>query len=168
MSRTPTAITHPCPVGFAADASSSSTAQASGPSRRRHTRLEARLGDYWAEAVLDAARDGHPAAYGKSHLVSARQTIIDHIERLAEASPADRARQPTDGLGDPLRALADLDRAIKRAAAQPSLRLVEPPTHRWPQRGLGVDMHQQHLVHQQHSAYEQLYPSEPSAGIELF
>ena len=48
---------------------------------------------YWAEAVLDAARDGHPAAYGNGRLASRPQTIIDQVETLAPGPP-DHSRSP--------------------------------------------------------------------------
>jgi conjugative relaxase-like TrwC/TraI family protein len=93
----------------------------------RITELHDHLDRYWAEAVLDAVRDGHPAAYGTARLRAARHTLVEQIERLADR-PAPTPHRPTASpLDDPLRALGDLDRAIKQTAEQARHRL---PTDR--------------------------------------
>jgi hypothetical protein len=124
--------------------------------------LEAELKLYWTQAVLDAARDGHPAAYGKQRLKDARNTLIDQIENLA-AVPAPDPQQPAQNIADPLVALRDLDRAIREAAEQPALQLIESarPHPNQPFPDLGLD------INQQHQAYQQLHQPGPSVGIEL-
>ncbi len=125
--------------------------------------LDTHLALYWTQAVLDAARDGHPAAYGKHHLQAARHTIIDQIEDLPERSGPSQPEQDPHRIADPLVALRDLDRAIRDAAEQPALQLTEParPHRHQPFPDLGLD------IHQQHQAYQQLYEPGPSIGIEL-
>jgi hypothetical protein len=125
---------------------------------QRIDELNMQLELYWARAVLDAARDGHPAAYGKQRLQSVRNTLIDQIESLA-AGPEVRT---ADSIADPLMALGDLDRAIRDTVEQPALQLAEParPHRHQPVPGLGLD------VHQQHQAYQQLHEPGPSIGIE--
>jgi conjugative relaxase-like TrwC/TraI family protein len=125
--------------------------------------LEHQLRLYWAKAVLDAARDGYPAAYGKQRLQATRQTIIEEIETLADPPVTRQPLQPGERIEDPLRALADLDRAIVEGSERPDVKVVEPiKPHRhrmdpWPN-----DIHCQHMLHQQ------LYPTEgPSIGIEI-
>jgi len=83
----------------------------------RIAQLDNQLDDYWAEAVLSAARDGHPAAYGMPRLHGARWTIIGHIETAANQTSPNSTLSTTPALEDPLRALADLDRAVIDAAA---------------------------------------------------
>jgi hypothetical protein len=130
---------------------------------KRVTDLDTHLNLYWAHAVVDAARDGHPAAYGKQRLQTARRTLIDQIEHLAERPAPSQPRQEADRIADPLVALRDLDQTIEQAAEDPALRLVEPVRpHRYePFPGLGLD------VHQQSQAYQQLGEPGPSIGIEL-
>ncbi len=130
---------------------------------QRITALEHQVDLRWAEAVLDAARDGYPAAYGKQRLQSARQAIVDQIETLADRPSRSQPHQPDGRLDDPMRDLADLDRAIVQAAQQPDLKLVEPikprrhRMDRWPQD-----------THYQHRLQEQIHRSDgPSIGIEL-
>jgi conjugative relaxase-like TrwC/TraI family protein len=125
--------------------------------------LDAQLKLYWTQAVLDAARDGHPAAYGKARLQAARHTLIEQIENLASGPAPSQPQEPVGAIADPLLALRDLDRAIKQAAEQPALRLVEPVrSHRHQALSeVGLD------IHQQHQAYQQLYQPGPSIGIDL-
>jgi hypothetical protein len=80
----------------------------------------------WAQAVLDAARDGHPAAYGKARLQAARSTLIDQIEHLAEHPDHPKEEGQASPIPDPLVALRELDQAIKQAVEEPALRRVEP------------------------------------------
>jgi hypothetical protein len=81
-------------------------------------------------AVVSAARNGHPYAYGRQHLQTARAKLADRYDRIT--SPMDGA---TDAIvGDPGEALRDLDRAIEhvaeRPAPRPTLRETEPaPTN---------------------------------------
>jgi conjugative relaxase-like TrwC/TraI family protein len=125
--------------------------------------LNTELELYWARAVLDAARDGHPAAYGKQRLAYARNTLIDQIENPAAKPAAGPPARTADSIADPLMALRDLDRAIRAVAEEPPLHLVEPARpHRHqpaPQLGFGV--------HEQHHAYQQQYEPGPSIGIDL-
>jgi len=136
--------------------------------RWRHDRietLEAQLKLYWAETVLDAARDGHPAAYGKQRLKEARQTIIEQIETLGERTTSgEHQPEAVRGIGHPLRALTDIDRAIRQAADRLDLHLIEPP--KIPrQRRPGMDPGQ---IHYQHLLHEQLQPTAtPTLGIDL-
>jgi hypothetical protein len=91
--------------------------------RELHHQLER----HWTLAVLDAARDGYPAAHGIPRLRAARGTILDRIETLPDRNSLTiRSDTPTP-LDDPVRALADLDRAVTEAASRPALRLAEPP-----------------------------------------
>jgi hypothetical protein len=78
--------------------------------------LEAHLKLHWSQAVLDAASDGHPVAYGTARLQAARNTLIDQIENLAAHPVTSQPEQPADSISDPLFALRELDRAIRKAA----------------------------------------------------
>jgi hypothetical protein len=119
--------------------------------------LEHDLQEHWALAVLDSAKDGYPAAHGIHCLQAARNTIINHIETLADQSSPGIGRETPTPLDDPLRALADLDRAVTEAATKPALRLAEP------RRALRVDVHTQYQQFVQ-AAHE---PPAPSASIGL-
>jgi hypothetical protein len=119
--------------------------------------LEDDLQRHWTLAVLDAARDGFPAAHGIDRLQAARSTILTHIETLADSAGRVPPHETPSPLDDPLRALADLDRAVTQAANKPALRLVEP------RRISHVDVHGRHHAFIQ-AGYE---PPAPSAGIEL-
>jgi conjugative relaxase-like TrwC/TraI family protein len=125
--------------------------------------LDTDLNLYWTQAVLDAARDGHPAAYGKQRLLAARHTLIEQIEHLSQRPTPSQQEEPANRIADPLMALRDLDRAIKEAVEEPVLHLVEPVRpHRYqpfPEPGLDV--------RRQHRAYRQLDHAGPSIGIEL-
>lgn len=131
--------------------------------RDRIDTLEDNLRLYWAQVVLDAARDGHPGAYGKQRLKDARQLIVDQIETLTER-PVRGQPQPERGIDDPLRALVDLDRAISQATKRPDLRLVETIPKVGRQQ---PDAHWSHVQYQ-HILHEQMQPSEGmSIGIDL-
>jgi conjugative relaxase-like TrwC/TraI family protein len=119
--------------------------------------LNHELERHWTLAVLDAAQDGYPAAHGVSRLRAARGTILDRIETLSERNSLTiRSETPTP-LDDPVRALADLDRAVTEAASKPALRLAEPP------RTSRVDMYAgRHAFIQ--AGYE---PPAPAAGIQI-
>ncbi len=134
----------------------------------RHDRigaLEHQLELYWAKAVLDAARDGYPAAYGKHRLRTA-DTPSSTRSRPSptDLPPASRTSQAIRSTTHPLRALADLDRAIVQAGERPGVTLVEPiKPHRHQMDPWPTDIHQQHMLH------GQLYPTEgPSIGIDVF
>ena len=63
----------------------------------RHERIDAldrQLNGYWAEAVLTAAQDGYPAAYGIGRLEAARRTILAQVEALA-TRPAGSQQEPS-------------------------------------------------------------------------
>ena len=130
---------------------------------QRINELNTQLELYWARAVLDAARDGHPAAYGQQRLAVARNTLIDQIENLAAVPPPGPRVRTTDSIADPVMALRDLDRAIRDAVEEPALQLVEPARPRRHQRAPhpGLD------IHQQHQAYQQQYEPGPSIGVDL-
>jgi conjugative relaxase-like TrwC/TraI family protein len=121
--------------------------------------LEHQLQLYWAEAVLDAARDGYPAAHGTGRLQAAGETIVEEVELLGTRPARAHNEHQQTGREDPLRALADLDRAIKEAASTQAIRLSEQTRSR--RSDPGVDIHIQHQLR------EQLYPTTPSIGIEL-
>jgi conjugative relaxase-like TrwC/TraI family protein len=125
--------------------------------------LEAHLKLHWSQAVLEAARDGHPAAYGIARLEAARNTLIDQIENLTAYRATRQSEQPADSISDPLVALRDLDRAIRKAAEQHPLRFVETahPQRHQPHHAHGLDIHHQQQLYQGHSE-----PG-PSVGIEL-
>ncbi len=122
--------------------------------------LDTHLNLYWANAVLDAARDGHPAAYGKQRLQAARNTLIDQIEHLLECPAPRRGEQDAHRIASPLMALGDLDRAIREAAEQPELKLVEPvrPHRHQPFPDLWLHTRQQQ-AHRQ--------PNEPGPSIDI-
>lgn len=84
------------------------------------TQLEQTLSRHWTTAVLGAARDGHPNAYGPSRLNAVRADLADQIERLGQ--PASDALRVTD----PLQALADLDRAVREHQPAPPPRRAKP------------------------------------------
>jgi conjugative relaxase-like TrwC/TraI family protein len=132
----------------------------------RHDRinhLEHQLDLYWANAVLDAARDGHPVAYGKQRLQAARQTIIEQIETVADRPAHGQPHQPGPQIDDPLRALTNLNRSVQQAAQRPDLQFVELPRPRRQHR-----MDPWPNIHAQHIAYQHLQHSEgPSIGIWL-
>jgi hypothetical protein len=112
--------------------------------------LQHQLDRHWTQAVVDAARDGHPTAYGGARLHAARRTLLERIETVTpRPEPGHPAASPLD---DPLQALADLDRAIKRAAAHSPLRPVKHPR---PPRPDPVEVH---------AGYQ---PPTPSMSIEL-
>jgi hypothetical protein len=67
-----------------------------------------------------------------------------------------RSETPTP-LDDPVRALADLDQAVTKAASKPALRLAEPP------RPSRVDVHARRHAFIQ-AGYE---PPAPSARIQV-
>jgi conjugative relaxase-like TrwC/TraI family protein len=126
--------------------------------RVEHIRmLDDELQRHWTLAVLDAARDGYPAAHGIQRLQAARNTILDQIEALAGQSVPRLRHEPPNPLDDPLQALADLDRAVTEAANKPAMRLAEP------RHVPRVDVHSRHQAFVQ-SGY---YPPAPSAGIEI-
>jgi hypothetical protein len=107
--------------------------------------------------VLNAARDGYPVAHGIHRLQVARDTILDRIETLPERNSSTIQPETPTALDDPLRALADLDRAVTTAASKPALRLAGPPhTSR-------VDVYARRHAFIQ-AGYE---PPAPSAGIEI-
>ncbi len=94
----------------------------------RHQRidtLEQRLADHWADAVVAAARDGHPIAYGPTRLRAARRTLLQHVDTLNTTPSAGGTQAPVAGIGDPLRSLSDLDQAITEAAHRPTPALAE-------------------------------------------
>jgi hypothetical protein len=91
--------------------------------RQRIRQLEAQLDRHWTVAVIDAVRDGHPYAYGLAPLRQARQTLIDQIN-TGTGPPNRGPANPTDRIGDPLQALADLDNSTKQAAAAPDSQLA--------------------------------------------
>jgi conjugative relaxase-like TrwC/TraI family protein len=129
----------------------------------RHQRirdLQHALERHWAQAVLDAAKDGHPGAYGAARLQAARHTIIEQVEHLADLPAPPPDRHPTTPLDDPLQALADLDQAIRQAADHPGPRPVQTRRAARPDHH-SVPVQHQHLVHADH------HPTAPSAGIQL-
>jgi hypothetical protein len=119
--------------------------------------LNHELERHWTLAVLDAARDGYPAAHGVSRLQAARGSILDRIETLPERNSSTIQSETTTPLDDPLRALADLDRAVTKAASKPALRLAKPP------RPSRVDVYARRHTFIQ-AGYE---PPAPSAGIQI-
>ena len=79
--------------------------------------LQQRLDDHWTEATINAARDGHPYAYGPKHLQTARQNLNAQI--------ADRRHLPdaptfTSTIGDPVHALHDLEQAVASTTPTPT------------------------------------------------
>jgi hypothetical protein len=119
--------------------------------------LDDQLERHWTLAVLDAAKDGYPAAHGVHRLQAARNAILEQIETLADQSSPRVHLETATPLDDPLRALADLDRAVTDAATKPTVKLAEP------RRTPRVDVHARHLAYIQ-ADYE---PPAPSAGIQI-
>ena len=119
--------------------------------------LDDELQRHWTLAVLDAARDGYPAAHGFHRLQAARNTILTDIESLAGSASRTALRETPSRLDDSVRTLAELDRAVTEAANKPALRLVDPrPIPR-------VDVHSRHQGFVQ-AGYE---PPAPSAAIQI-
>jgi hypothetical protein len=117
--------------------------------------LNQQLERHWTLAVLDAARDGYPAAHGIHRLQAARDTILDRIGTLPERNSS--TVQHETPLDDPLRALADLDRAVTKAATKPALRLAEP-----------AYTSRAHVYGRRHAFTEAGYePPAPAAGIQI-
>ncbi|MGH9095380.1 MAG: hypothetical protein ACRDXE_09495, partial [Acidimicrobiales bacterium] len=89
----------------------------------RVSQLDHQVDQQWTAAVVGAARDGHPHAYGTGHLRAARQALI------AQINTADIGRTPAGHapafIGDPLQALADIDRAVTDATRVPTPQLAQ-------------------------------------------
>ena len=109
----------------------------------RHEHLEVldqRLARHWTDAVVAAAREGHPHVYGPGRLATARRFLC---HQLGTAAPS---RTPAPGPGaevvsDPARALADLDTAVATARTGTRTGTRPAPTRRrspgaWPTPGL--------------------------------
>jgi conjugative relaxase-like TrwC/TraI family protein len=119
--------------------------------------LNHQLERHWTLAVLDAARDGYPAAHGIHRLRAARDTIFEQIQSLAYQSGPRIHLETPGALDDPLRALADLDAAVTKAASKPALRLAEPS------RTSPVDVYAR-----RHALVSPGYePPAPSASIQI-
>ncbi len=67
------------------------------------TALEAELQHHWTQAVLSAAHDGYPSAYGLDKLQAARRTLNESIERLDKGAAIER--EESDVARDPVVAL---------------------------------------------------------------
>jgi hypothetical protein len=97
----------------------------------RHDRihqLEQNLNHHWTTAVLDAARDGYPNVYGPSRLKAVREDLINQVERLGQP------HNVCPRVSDPLRALADLERAMREHPPKQSY-----SSHsRWQARGRAI------------------------------
>ena len=125
----------------------------------RIVQLEQTLSRHWITAVLGAARDGHPHAYGPSRLKSARADLIDQIEQLGQPATA---RSP---LTDPLQALADLDRAVREHPPTPPPRRANSTMPgRQPTR---PDVHRTRQMYQHFSQTQSSGPAPPSRSIDL-
>lgn len=85
--------------------------------------MEQQVDQQWTAAVVSAARDGHPHAYGTGHLRAARQALSAQIN-TADPAGAPIAGQAPAAVEDPLRALADIDHAVTDAASAPAPQLA--------------------------------------------
>jgi hypothetical protein len=130
--------------------------------RWRHDRidqLEQTLKRHWTTAVLGAARDGHPHAYGPSRLKAARADLIDQVEQLGQPATV---RSPVT---DPLQALADLDRAVREHPPTPPPRRANSTMPgRQPTR---PDAHRTRQMYQHFSQTQSSGPAPPSRSIDL-
>jgi len=130
--------------------------------RWRHDRiaqLEQTLNRHWTNAVLVAARDGHPNTYGPSRLKAARADLIDQVEHLGQPATARLA------VTDPLRALANLDRAVREHPPTPPAR---PANARTPwQQPSRPDVHRTRQMHQHLSQPQSVGSAPPSRSIDL-
>lgn len=125
----------------------------------RIVQLEQTLSRHWITAVLGAARDGHPHAYGPSRLKSARVDLIDQIEQLGQPATA---RSP---LTDPLQSLADLDRAVREHPPTPPPRRANSTMPgRQPTQ---PDVHRTRQMYQHFSQTQSSGPPPPSRSIDL-
>jgi hypothetical protein len=99
--------------------------------------LRQQLDQHWTSAVVSAARDGHPHAYGQWHLRDACAQLKGQIRNPdnPDAAPAESGKLST--IGDPGRALQDLEQAVKLGADLPTLAAhttpgsasIRPPEH---------------------------------------
>jgi hypothetical protein len=120
----------------------------------RIEQLRAQLEQHWMAAVVSAARDGHPGAYGEVHLRAAREHLVRLMLTPSAPSPA--------GVGDPELALQDVHRAIDGTATVPASRLVE---RLWAEHTARLDIRvmQQHAMQAGYSAQ----PAPPTPTIEM-
>ena len=126
----------------------------------RHDRLaqlDQALNRKWTTAVLGAARDGHPNAYGPNRLKAARGDLISQVEQLGQRGSSALA------VNDPLRALADLDRAVREHPPTPRPRQANPP-RRQPTR---LDIHRTRQMYQHFSQTKSVGPPPPRSSIDL-
>lgn len=126
----------------------------------RHDRidqLEQTVSHHWTTAVLSAARDGHPNVYGPSRLKAARANLIGQVEQLGQPGHGAPA------INDPLRALADLDRAVREHPPTPLPRRDSSP-RRQPTR---PDIHRTRQMYQHFSQNQSVGPAPPSPSIDL-
>jgi AAA domain len=72
----------------------------------RITDLQRQIKDHWADAVLDAARSGHPHAYGTSRLRGAHQHLAAKVKEAERGDQSSREERAD---------LLDLERAIREA-----------------------------------------------------
>ncbi|MGH8921932.1 MAG: hypothetical protein ACRD0H_26915, partial [Actinomycetes bacterium] len=89
----------------------------------RVSQLDHQADQQWTAAVVSAARDGHPHAYGTGHLRAARRALAAQINVAAKIAAPVGGQTPT-AVGDPLRALADIDRAVADTASAPTPQLA--------------------------------------------
>jgi hypothetical protein len=125
----------------------------------RIVQLEQTLSRHWTAAVLGAARDGYPHAFGHSRLKSARADLIDQVEQLG---------QPTTGrspVTDSLEALADLDRAVREhPPTAPPRRANSTMPGRQPTR---PDVHRTRQMYAHLSQTQSVGAPPPSQSIDL-
>jgi conjugative relaxase-like TrwC/TraI family protein len=124
--------------------------------RIRH--LDEQLEQHWTAAVVSAARDGHPHAYGRLHLRDARAQLKEQIRNPGNPDAAPAGSSTLFTIGEPGRALQDLEEAVKLSAELPTLRLT--PTQVPPLSG-HPNMHEEHLAAMQ----MQHVPPAPRARI---
>lgn len=124
----------------------------SGAFKKRIDDLGDQLARHWTAAVVDAARDGYPYAYGAARLGAARSQLVEQIQHLDQCS--------SEGpLTDPIRALSDLDHA---ARAHPPGLARRPDLGPWPG---GMDVNARHQLYQR--PYPGAVPEPPSASMGI-
>lgn len=127
----------------------------------RHNRiahLEQTLNRHWTTAVLGAARDGHPHAYGAGRLQAARADLTDQVENLGQRESGHQA------VSDPFRALADLHRAVREHPPTPPPKRANPTPRRRP---IQSDMDRRHQMYQHFPRAQSAGPAPPPPSISL-
>ncbi len=114
----------------------------------RIEQLDQRLAQHWTDAVIDAARDGHPTAYGTQRLQAARAHLAARAPSASETPPPEAGRD-----------LQLLDHALHHLVQQRARHLAtrtRPP--------VDPSVHHQ-AEHATHLGYTSPTPSGPTVGM---